>query len=333
MLKIIRSRRIPATCTRMSRRPHVSTTWRTIAAASSGSDTEPKFAAARPPSFTISSTTWAAGCLSLPSPLKLTPRSLTTTRAPAFANASAMPRPMPRPAPVTNAVLPARMLMVSPEKGSLPGPDGLLEVVDARGPAVHDHLAHLVNDGGRRGVNQPREERQLDHGAVAFGNADEGRDARSFEIAERHQMKTRHLVGIRFEILGGARPDDHRGDDEARPGPVVVQQAEHGVLTQLQPDFFTQLAQRCASRALPGVHAATRQRPLARVGAQRRRPPREEKAGASRVVGQQDRGDGGWTMTVGGEGTPVEGPNVGESALVERLVEAYRVRAHRRRPL
>src|SRR5207249_9100760 len=57
MLKIIRSRRMPATCTRMSIRPQVSTTWRTIALASSGSDTEPKLAAALPPSFTISSAT------------------------------------------------------------------------------------------------------------------------------------------------------------------------------------------------------------------------------------------------------------------------------------
>src|SRR5262244_3346428 len=46
----------------------------------------------------------------MPSPLRLTPRSLTTTFAPAFASAIAMPRPMPRPAPVTSAVLPASML-------------------------------------------------------------------------------------------------------------------------------------------------------------------------------------------------------------------------------
>ncbi len=41
MLKIIRSRRMPATCTRMSMRPHALTTCSTMAVPWAKSDTEP----------------------------------------------------------------------------------------------------------------------------------------------------------------------------------------------------------------------------------------------------------------------------------------------------
>src|SRR2546425_550522 len=112
----------------------------------------------------------------LKAPLRWTP-----TLAPAFASARAMPRPMPRPAPVTNAVLPASMLMFAPRMVSLPGPDGLLEMVDARGSAMHDDLAHLVDDGGGRRMDEPGENRQLDHRAVALRDVDQRGDARSFQ--------------------------------------------------------------------------------------------------------------------------------------------------------
>ena len=107
MLKIIRSRRMPATLTRMSIRPKVRTTCSTIWVASSNEATLPRLTSAVPPVVRISSTTWSAGSDSAPSPDRLVPRSLTTTFAPAWASARAMPRPMPRPAPVTSAAFPS----------------------------------------------------------------------------------------------------------------------------------------------------------------------------------------------------------------------------------
>ena len=57
MLKSIRSRRMPATCTRMSIRPYVRITCSTIAPASARSATDPWLGTAAPPAFTISLTT------------------------------------------------------------------------------------------------------------------------------------------------------------------------------------------------------------------------------------------------------------------------------------
>src|SRR5262249_44808368 len=114
------------------------------------------------------------------SPASVAPRSFTTTFAPARASAIAIPRPMPRPDPVTSAVLPssipmsphppvglsdpvravadayptAEALYHSLRAGSAPGPDWLLEVIHTRGPSVENHLAHLVDDGRGRGMNQ-----------------------------------------------------------------------------------------------------------------------------------------------------------------------------------
>src|SRR2546422_966757 len=141
-----------------------------------------------------------AARLVLNAPLRGTPRSLTATLAPAFASARAMPRPIPRPAPVTNAVLPASMFMVAPEEGSLPGPDGLFEMVHAGRPAVHHDLAHLIDDGGGGRMDQSGEDRQLDHRPIALRDADERGDVRRVEIAERHQMQARYFVGIRLQL-------------------------------------------------------------------------------------------------------------------------------------
>src|SRR5262245_61233220 len=48
----------------------------------------------------------------MPSPERLAPRSLTTTFAPSWARAIAIPRPIPRPDPVTSAVLPSSIPIV-----------------------------------------------------------------------------------------------------------------------------------------------------------------------------------------------------------------------------
>src|SRR6266545_3040445 len=69
---------------------------------------EHALARASPPAAPISSTTSWAGVSFRRSPASETPRSLTTTLAPASARANACSRPMPRPAPVTIATFPSR---------------------------------------------------------------------------------------------------------------------------------------------------------------------------------------------------------------------------------
>ncbi len=77
----------------------------TVSFAWSWSVTSAVLGIALPPSASISRTTSLAGSPLSPSPCKLPPRSLTTTRAPSRAKASAYSRPMPRPAPVMSATL------------------------------------------------------------------------------------------------------------------------------------------------------------------------------------------------------------------------------------
>ncbi len=101
IVKIIRSRRIPALLTSTSRPPNRSTACRTSAAAPSNDDTSASLAAATPPAAVISSTTAWAGPASPPLPSRAPPKSFTSTWAPCAASSSACSRPMPRPAPVT----------------------------------------------------------------------------------------------------------------------------------------------------------------------------------------------------------------------------------------
>src|SRR5260370_14345929 len=106
------SRRFPALLTTASMRPKASIAAFTIASAPPRLATLSPLAIARPPAATISLTTFPATEPSLASPLKLTPRSLTTTAAPAVARSSATPRPTPRPAPVTSATFPSITPMI-----------------------------------------------------------------------------------------------------------------------------------------------------------------------------------------------------------------------------
>src|SRR5207247_944908 len=107
MLKIIRSRRMPALFTRMSIAPNSLTAVSTMRSAAAKSATLSALATARPPRARIASTTSSATRREAPRPSTSAPRSLTTTAAPSAASSSAMARPMPRPAPVTTAALPS----------------------------------------------------------------------------------------------------------------------------------------------------------------------------------------------------------------------------------
>src|SRR5689334_6192137 len=104
----IRSRTIPALLTRTSRPPKLSTAVWIKPSACAQSATFAPLVTASPPAAVISSTT---PCAALPPPAgdpsRPTPMSLTTTRAPSAANASACARPMPPPAPVTMTTRPS----------------------------------------------------------------------------------------------------------------------------------------------------------------------------------------------------------------------------------
>src|SRR5205809_314468 len=101
MLKIIRSRRMPALLTTMLSLPNVSRAHSTMRLAALKSATLSPLATASPPFFLISATTSCAGvAVGCPVPSKCAPRSFTTTLAPCCAMSSACSRPMPRPEPV-----------------------------------------------------------------------------------------------------------------------------------------------------------------------------------------------------------------------------------------
>src|SRR6185369_16353631 len=108
VLANIRSRTMPALFTRTSSPPYVSTAAWIRPSACCQSATFAPLVTASPPAAVISSTT---PCAALPPPAgdpsRPTPMSLTTTRAPSAANASACARPMPPPAPVTMTTRPS----------------------------------------------------------------------------------------------------------------------------------------------------------------------------------------------------------------------------------
>ena len=95
----------PALARKMSSPPHVATAFSTTIWLSAAFVTSARTASARPPAFSICSTT----------PLALVSfRSATTTRAPSRAIASAVAAPIPEPAPVITATLPSSLIVDLP---------------------------------------------------------------------------------------------------------------------------------------------------------------------------------------------------------------------------
>src|SRR5579875_776474 len=133
MLKIMRSRRMPATLMMQSSRPKVSSAVLITDSPPAMVAILAMLATAWPPSPLISRTTSSAGPASAPVPSTLTPASLTTTFAPSRAASSAMPRPIPRPAPVIAMTFPSNC----PGMGLL-----LLCVAALSTAAIHDR-SHL----------------------------------------------------------------------------------------------------------------------------------------------------------------------------------------------
>ncbi|GLL09095.1 hypothetical protein GCM10017577_02350 [Pseudonocardia halophobica] len=110
-------------------------------------------------------------------------------------------------------------------------------------------------------------------------------------------MELADLVGVRGELADLAAPEHDRRDHVPGAGGVVVEQPEHGVLAQREPDLLEQLAAAGLGDGLARVGAAAGQRPLPGVPAQGGGPPGEQEgepvgeAGAAR--GDQRDRDGG----------------------------------------
>ncbi len=113
MLKSIRSRRMPATATTPSMRPHRSTPAPTIFSPPSRVVTLSATATASPPAASISATRASATSLVGSSPARHTPMSATTTLAPSAAAARATARPIPPPAPVMATTLSFRNSVIA----------------------------------------------------------------------------------------------------------------------------------------------------------------------------------------------------------------------------
>src|SRR6266851_4421760 len=203
----------PALLIRMSTRPSVLTVHSTSARPCSGRETSPSRAAALPPAFAISATTSSSGALRRPD---------TTTYAPSAASISAVERPIPVPPPVTIAIFPVSFAI----RLLSPRPDGLFEMIDACRTAVRHDLAHLVDDGGGRRVDEAAEKRHLDDGPVALRDADEARHVGGVEGFERDQVHARDFRGVRRERAGVLGPEDDRRDHESRACWVVVEEPE-----------------------------------------------------------------------------------------------------------
>src|SRR6185436_19625098 len=207
----------PALLISTSTRPKRSSVHATKPAASSDFSRSTARATHRPPSFSIERATASTGAWRRPQ---------ITTWAPSAASIRAVTSPIPLPPPVTIATCPlSAFIDASPSASrSLPRPHRLLEMIDARGPPVHDDLAHLVDHRRGRRVNERRQDRQLDDRPLALGDGDQDRHLRPLEIVERHVIHVLHLVRVRCQRPRPLTPHHDRCDDESRARRIVVQQ-------------------------------------------------------------------------------------------------------------
>src|SRR5262245_7681988 len=215
MLVSMRSRRIPALLTSVSRRPNVSIARWTMRPAPAKSATFSPSATASPPMPLISSTTSIAGLSEPPSPCMSPPRSLTTTFAPSAAYASACSRPIPRPAPVTMTTRPSQIPIAHPHWSHAAGAAGLFRTellaqlvfvelavvvpgqrlgeLDPAGTlVVRDALATPLDELGSQGVRRLDAGLRLDHGnhdlaPIVVGDAHHA-DVAHCRMADEHRL-------------------------------------------------------------------------------------------------------------------------------------------------
>ena len=85
------------------------------------------------------------------------------------------------------------------------------------------------------------------------------------------------LRRVRRKRGARAHPDHDRRNQIAGPGRVIVEQAQHVALAEVQAEFFMEFAQRRLGLGFVRVAAPARQGPLGRMGAQAGRAPGQEK--------------------------------------------------------
>src|SRR5262245_44755018 len=198
MLKIMRSRRIPALLTTMLSLPKVLMAVSTMFFAALKSATLSPLAMASPPFFLISATTsWAGVAVGAPVPSKCAPRSFTTTFAPSLAMSNASSLPMPRPAPVTIATLPSSSM----RDASFGNRGETRSVCPSGGSVVKEERAL----GSRL-------EHQVERG---LGGAPEAREARA-----QHHVTQPGLSGLRAQAEADLLSQRRGRTDERRRGIV-----------------------------------------------------------------------------------------------------------------
>src|SRR6185436_9902082 len=211
----------------------------------SPSSTESWLATASPPRSLISATTRSAADADLPSPVKLPPRSLTTTFAPREASSSACVRPRPPPAPVTIAHLPSNrssLLIRSPSfEGRYGGRYGVPCRTTLRRRAVRQHggeqrlpvvdqlveppVAAVQHGRHRRADHQLQRqvERARQAGVVGDLLAEQRARLREDAIAQRALGGGQHGPELRIGARRGA--ELHR-DLEEGAGEALPEQAQ-----------------------------------------------------------------------------------------------------------
>ena len=110
------------------------------------------------------------------------------------------------------------------------------------------------------------------------------------------------LAGIGRYRSTGPRPHHDRCNQIAGPGRIIVEQAQHVAGPEFKAEFFVKFAQRRFRLCLAIVAASAGQRPLATMGAQSRRAPRQQQRGfALPDVGLDQRGRVGHGYNVGAD--------------------------------
>src|SRR3989475_108902 len=208
MLKIMRSRRMPAQQTTMWRSPKRASAASTIDWPPAIVATLSAFAIASPPRASISLTTACAAALDGSRPSTVTPKSLTTTRAPAWASPRATPPPPGA----------GRRRGEPPPVDPLRGPEGEPGRVAARivspppAGAAHRHLPRAdqqrVAPPDRDGVRARRRLQIVHRDRVARLEPVDALHARQVEQHAARRDEARHLL---HTVLLGALARDEVG--------------------------------------------------------------------------------------------------------------------------
>lgn len=159
--------------------------------------------------------------------------------------------------------------------------------------ACEGHFAELIEDRCCRRVDKGVEDRDRQHGSIAFRNLSEDRNLGFVEIGERNDEELFDLVGVGAEWLAGLCPADDGRHSKARTRREVIELAEYVCWSQPEPDLFVGFADRGLDDRFVPVESAARKRELAGVVSESRRAARDEETGLVVFVCCNDQSDGG----------------------------------------